>query len=42
MAPAAQELQQALTAHDRWRTTDFPLFYGKKGKDTILPQQLVE
>ena len=42
-AAAAQNLQQALIAHDRVRrTTDIPLFYGKKGKDTITPQQLVE
>jgi hypothetical protein len=42
-AAAAQNLQQALIAHDRvHRTTDIPLFYGKKGKDTITPQQLVE
>ena len=40
---AQQVIQQALIAHDRVRcTTDIPLFYGKKGKDTITPQQLVE
>ena len=40
---AAAQIQQALIAHDRVRrTTDIPLFYGKKGKDTITPQQLVE
>ncbi len=39
----AAQIQQALIAHDRvWRTTDIPLFYGRKGKDTISPQQLVE
>jgi hypothetical protein len=42
-AAAAQNLQQALIAHDRvWRTTDIPLFYGRKSKDTITPLQLVE
>jgi hypothetical protein len=40
---AAAQIQQALIVHDRVRcTTDIPLFYGKKGKDTITPQQLVE
>ena len=40
---AAAQIQQALIAHDRVRrTTDIPLFYGRKGKDTISPQQLVE
>ena len=39
----AAQIQQALIAHDRVRrTTDIPLFYGKKSKDTITPQQLVE
>jgi len=39
----AAQIQQALIAHDRVRrTTDIPLFYGRKGKDTISPQQLVE
>jgi len=34
----AQQLQQALIAYDRVRrTTDIPLFYGRKGKDTITP-----
>jgi hypothetical protein len=38
----AQQLQQALIAHDRvLRTTNIPLFYSCKGKDTITPQQLV-
>ena len=41
-AQQAAQLQQALIAHDRVRrTTDIPLFYGRKGKDTITPQQLV-
>jgi len=36
-------LQQAFIQHDRvWHTTDIPLFYGKKNKDTITPLQLVE
>jgi hypothetical protein len=39
----AAQIQQALIAHDRVRrTTDIPLFYGKKGKDTIEPQQYIE
>jgi hypothetical protein len=43
MAAAAQQLQQALIEYDRvWHTTDIPLFYGRKGKDTILPQHLIE
>jgi Retrotransposon gag protein len=38
----AQQLQQALIAHERVRrTTDIPFFYSRKGKDTITPQQLV-
>jgi hypothetical protein len=42
MAQLAQQLQQAPIAHDRVRhTTDIPLFYGKKGKHTITPQQLI-
>jgi Retrotransposon gag protein len=40
---AAAQIQQALIAHDRVRrTTDIPLFYGRKGKDTIEPQQYIE
>ena len=39
----AAQIQQALIAHDRVRrTTDIPLFYGRKGKDTIEPQQYIE
>jgi hypothetical protein len=39
----ANELAAALTNHDRVRrSTDIPLFYGKKGRDTVTPQQLVE
>jgi hypothetical protein len=35
-------MQQALIQHDRVRrTTDIPLFYGRREKDTITPQQLV-
>jgi hypothetical protein len=42
LAPGAAGLQQALIQHDRVRrTTDIPLFYGRKEKDTITPQQLV-
>ena len=41
-AAGAAGLQQALIQHDRVRrTTDIPLFYGRKEKDTITPQQLV-
>ncbi len=36
-------LQAALINPDRVRrTTDIPLFYGRKGKDTIQPQQYIE
>ena len=39
----AHDLAAALTNHDRVRrSTDIPLFYGKKGRDTVTPQQLVE
>jgi hypothetical protein len=42
LAPGAAGLQQALIQHDRVRrTTDIPLFYGRKEKDMITPQQLV-
>lgn len=36
-------ISTALIAHDRVRrTTDIPLFYGIKEKDTITPQQLID
>jgi hypothetical protein len=39
----ADLVAQALTQHDKVRrSTDIPLFYGKKDKDTISPQQLIE
>lgn len=39
----ADALQAALTQHDKVRrSTDIPLFYGIKGKDTISPHQLLE
>ena len=39
----ANQLAEALTNHDRVRrSTDIPLFYRKKGKDTVTPQQLIE
>jgi hypothetical protein len=39
----AATIQQPLIAHDRVRrTTDIPLFYGRKGKVTIEPQQYIE
>jgi hypothetical protein len=41
-AAGAAGLQQTLIQHDRVRRTkDIPLFYGRKEKDTITPQQLV-
>jgi hypothetical protein len=41
-AAGAQNIQQVLIQHDRVRrSTDIPLFYGRKDKDTISPQQLV-
>jgi len=39
---ATGQIQQALIQHDRvCRSTDIPLFYGRKDKDTISPQQLI-
>jgi hypothetical protein len=39
----ADEIAAALTQHDRVRrSTDIPLFYGKRGRDTVTPQQLIE
>jgi hypothetical protein len=39
----ADNLALALTAHDRVRrSTDIPFFYGRKEKDTVTPQQLIE
>jgi hypothetical protein len=39
----ADQIAAALTNHDRVRrSTDIPLFYGKKEKDTVTPQQLIE
>ena len=39
----AAALEQALTQHDKVRrSTDIPLFYGRKEKDTISPNQLVD
>lgn len=41
--PADDPLNNVLNYHDRVRrTTDIPLFYGIKGKDTITPQQLID
>jgi hypothetical protein len=40
---AEQNLVRALTQHDEVRcSTDIPLFYGRKDKDTISPHQLLE
>ena len=40
---AAADIAQALTQHDKVRrSTDIPLFYGRKDKDTISPHQLIE
>ena len=39
----AQALETALNNHDRSkRSSDIPLFYGTKDKDTVNPQQLVD
>jgi hypothetical protein len=39
----ADEIREVLTQHDRTRrSTDIPLFYGRKEKDTISPQQLLD
>jgi hypothetical protein len=43
MAAAEQNLVRALTQHDKVRrSTDIPLFYGRKDQDTISPHQLLE
>ena len=40
---AAAALETALSNHDRSkRSSDIPLFYGTKDKDTVNPQQLVD
>jgi hypothetical protein len=40
---AEQNLFRALTQHDKVRrSTDIPLFYGRKDKDKISPHQLLE
>jgi hypothetical protein len=37
------DLQEALNAHDRVRkSTDLPLFFGRKDKDTVPPNLLVD
>lgn len=42
-AAAAAAVPAALAAHDRIRrSTDLPLFYGKKDKDTITPYLLID
>jgi hypothetical protein len=39
---AAANIAQAHTQHDKvCRSTDIPLFYGRKDKDTISPHQLI-
>jgi len=39
----AQALQQALVAHERIRkSTDLPLFYGQKDKDTVRPHDFID
>ena len=39
----ADQLQNALNAHDRIRkSTDLPLFFGKKDKDTVSPNVLLD
>jgi hypothetical protein len=44
MAAAAQAgMAAALNDHDRMqRSTDIPLFYARRDKDTILPQILID
>jgi hypothetical protein len=44
MAAAAEPaVQAALVAYDRiWKTTDIPLFFDNKAKETVTPQQLIE
>lgn len=43
MADAPNDLQQALNAHDRVRkSTDLPLFFGRKDKDTVPPNLLLD
>ncbi len=40
---ADDDLQQALNAHDRVRkSTDLPLFFGRKDKDTVPPHLLLD
>jgi hypothetical protein len=40
---ATADIAQALTQHNKVRrSTDIPLFYGRKDKDTISPHQLME
>ena len=40
---AAAAMQQALNAHDRVKkSTDLPLFYGRKDKDSISAQNLID
>ena len=42
-APPDPAALAALAAHDRIRkTTDIPLFFGNKAKETVTPQQLIE
>jgi hypothetical protein len=42
-APPDPAALAALAAHDRIRkTTDIPLFFGNKAKETVMPQQLIE
>ena len=39
----AANLQEALNAHDRVRKlTDLPLFFGRKEKDTVSPNLLLD
>src|SRR6266404_4161478 len=43
MAMNADLVANALTQHDKVRrSTDIPLFYGRKDKDSISPHQLIE
>jgi hypothetical protein len=40
---ADDDLQQALNAHDRvHKSTNLPLFFGRKDKDTVPPHLLLD
>ncbi len=40
---ADDDMQQALNVHDRvQKSTNLPLFFGRKDKDTVLPHLLLD